>query len=177
MLLSWPHFYNADPDLVNNVDGLSPDRNKHEFQIDILPQLGVGLRAAIRLQINIFIEVDGVSKLEGAKDAYVPIIWFEDGIEELDDEETIDLLQSAVIEPALIHSILYPVLFAVGILAILVNLYCLSKRFNLSGSSSYENSAVSRGGTHALFGLWVVIHLHVKFILGPVAFSLGTRCW
>ena len=56
MLLSWPHFYNADPDLVDNVDGLSPERSKHEFQIDILPQLGVGLRAAARLQINIFIE-------------------------------------------------------------------------------------------------------------------------
>ena len=38
------------------VEGLKPDRDKHEFQIDILPQLGVGLRAAIRMQINIFLE-------------------------------------------------------------------------------------------------------------------------
>ena len=56
MLLSWPHFYRADPDLLTQVDGLQPDKEKHEFAIDILPQLGVGLRAAIRLQINIFIE-------------------------------------------------------------------------------------------------------------------------
>jgi len=127
MLLSWPHFYNGDPRLREIVDGLKPDKEKHEFQIDILPQLGVGLRAAIRLQINIFFETQGVTKLENATDAYVPIVWFEDGIEELDDLETIALLRSAVIQPALIHTILYPVLFAVGILIFLISLACLMR--------------------------------------------------
>ena len=56
MLLSWPHFYGGDPALLQQVEGLDPDKEKHQFGIDILPQLGVGLRAAIRLQINIFIE-------------------------------------------------------------------------------------------------------------------------
>ena len=56
MLLSWPHFYNGDPELLRQVEGIRPDKDKHEFGIDILPQLGVGLRAAVRLQINIFIE-------------------------------------------------------------------------------------------------------------------------
>ena len=56
MLLSWPHFYGGDPTLLEQVEGLSPNKEKHQFGIDILPQLGVGLRAAIRLQINIFIE-------------------------------------------------------------------------------------------------------------------------
>ena len=56
MLLSWPHFYRGDPVLLDQVEGLSPDIGKHQFGIDILPRLGVALRAAIRLQINIFIE-------------------------------------------------------------------------------------------------------------------------
>ena len=56
MLLSWPHFYNGDSWLVSQVEGLRPDKDKHEFGVDILPELGVGLRAAIRMQINIFIE-------------------------------------------------------------------------------------------------------------------------
>ena len=56
MLLSWPHFYNGDEKLLAQVEGLKPDRDKHQFGVDILPQLGVGLRAAIRMQINIFIE-------------------------------------------------------------------------------------------------------------------------
>jgi len=127
MLLSWPHFYNGDTRLLQVVEGLTPDPDKHEFQIDILPQIGVGLRAAIRMQINIFLETQGVTKLENATDAYVPIVWFEDGIEELDDPETINLLRSAVLQPALIHAILYPTLFAVGFLVLLVSLGCLIK--------------------------------------------------
>ena len=110
MLLSWPHFYGGDPSLVEQVEGLSPDIDKHQFGIDILPQLGVGLRAAIRLQINIFLElvlgcyvlsdfilivfrVDGVTALANTTDAFLPIVWFDDGIEELNDPDTISLLK------------------------------------------------------------------------------------
>jgi len=128
MLLSWPHFYNGDKQLVSQVEGLHPDKDKHEFGIDILPQLGVGLRAAVRLQINIFLEVDGIDQLANATDAYVPIVWFDDGLEELDDEETIDLLKSAVVQPVRIQTILYPVLLAVGITTILVTLSILAAR-------------------------------------------------
>jgi len=140
MLLSWPHFYNADPKLLENIDGLKPEQEKHEFQIDILPQIGVGLRAAVRMQINLFIEVDGVQKLENATDAYVPIIWFQDGIESLNDQELIDQLQAAIITPPLIQSILYPVLFAAGIFVIILNLLLLYRNFNNSKKSKYEGS-------------------------------------
>jgi len=97
--------------------------------VDILPQLGVGLRAAIRLQINVFIEVDGIDQLANATDAFVPIVWFDDGLEELDDEETIKLLKSAVVQPAQIQSILYPVLLAVGIAITIVSLILLIIKF------------------------------------------------
>jgi len=58
----------------------------------------------------------------------VPIVWFDDGLEELDDEETIDLLKSAVVQPVKIQTILYPVLLAVGITTILVTLSILTAR-------------------------------------------------
>lgn len=132
MLLSWPHFFKADPKLREQIDGLYPDKDKHELQIDILPQLGVGLRAAIRLQINLFIEVDGVAKLKNAKDAFIPIIWFEDGIEEFDDEDTISLLRSATVEPALIRDVLYPIMFAVGFLFIIIFSILLTLSFRKS---------------------------------------------
>ena len=56
MFLSWPHFYRADPRLREAVLGLQPREDKHQFHLDILPQLGVGLRAAVRLQINILLQ-------------------------------------------------------------------------------------------------------------------------
>lgn len=129
MLLSWPHFYAGEERLVQQVEGLRPSKELHEFGVDILPQLGVGLRAAIRLQINVFIEVDGIDQLANATDAFVPIVWFDDGLEELDDEETIKLLKSAVVQPAQIQSILYPVLLAVGIAITIVSLILLIIKF------------------------------------------------
>ena len=90
------------------------------------------------LQGNIF-RVDGVNKLSNASDAFVPIIWFEDGIEEIDDEETISLLQSAVLKPALIQSILYPILFAVGIFVILLNISLLIRRHFNNESKNFED--------------------------------------
>ena len=37
LMMSWPHFYQADPALLEQVVGLNPDRTKHQFQLDILP--------------------------------------------------------------------------------------------------------------------------------------------
>ncbi|CAG0905642.1 unnamed protein product, partial [Cyprideis torosa] len=52
-LLSFPHFYNADPVFLEGVDGLNPDKNKHQFFFDINPQLGLALQAKARFQINL----------------------------------------------------------------------------------------------------------------------------
>jgi len=146
MLLSWPHFYRGDPSLVEQVEGLSPEKEKHQFAIDILPQLGVGLRAVIRLQINIFIEVDGVRKLENATDTFLPIVWFDDGIEELDDADTIALLKSAVLQPAKIHSILYPVLLVVGGIVFLISstMLCVTWSKKRSSKREYEMQMETR---------------------------------
>jgi len=128
MFLSWPHFYNADPELLKQVGGLNPSKEMNEFHVDILPDLGVGLRAAIRLQINVHMRADGVQKLENATSVYLPIIWFSDGIEEINDPETIDLLKSAITSPAIIRSILYPVLLVIGVLMVLVSLGILARK-------------------------------------------------
>ena len=37
LVLSYPHFYAADAAYLRAVDGLSPDRLKHQFSIDIEP--------------------------------------------------------------------------------------------------------------------------------------------
>jgi len=146
MLLSWPHFYGGDPTLLEQVEGLSPNKEKHQFGIDILPQLGVGLRAAIRLQINIFIEVDGVAKLANATDAFLPIVWFDDGIEELQDPDIIALLKSAVVEPAKIQSILYPVLLVVGCILLVSSCIVMGMRVNNKrrGEREYEMQMENR---------------------------------
>lgn len=36
-LMSWPHFFQADPALLNDKEGLEPDEEKHQFFIDLQP--------------------------------------------------------------------------------------------------------------------------------------------
>lgn len=53
ILMSWPHFYQADNKLINDVKGLKPNQEKHQFYFDIQPKLGTPLRVQARSQINI----------------------------------------------------------------------------------------------------------------------------
>ena len=79
------------------------------------------------LLILCFYRVDGVEKLKNAKETIVPIIWFEDGIEKIDDPELIRLLRSATLDPVLIKDILYPVFFALGLVLIIINSILLAR--------------------------------------------------
>lgn len=42
---SFPHFYLGDPSLLENIEGLKPDPEKHNSYIDIHPTLGMPLGA------------------------------------------------------------------------------------------------------------------------------------
>lgn len=37
VFMSFPHFYNADPFYSQQVDGMKPDKNKHEFFVALEP--------------------------------------------------------------------------------------------------------------------------------------------
>ena len=37
VMLSWPHFFQADPKLIRDVEGLSPNKEKHQFHIELQP--------------------------------------------------------------------------------------------------------------------------------------------
>lgn len=53
------HFYGGDQDLLNGIQGLSPDKSLHESFIDVEPLTGFVLRASLRFQINV-----NVSRME-----------------------------------------------------------------------------------------------------------------
>lgn len=43
MFISHPHFYNADPSLVNAVEGLNPSKEHHALFLDVHPVGGLAL--------------------------------------------------------------------------------------------------------------------------------------
>lgn len=84
--ISFPHFVNGDPFLLEGVTGLAPNLAKHAFILDIIPELGVPLRVAARLQINMHVlpypghkmmHFDRIDILRSVPDVYLPTLWFE----------------------------------------------------------------------------------------------------
>jgi len=114
IVLSWPHFLHAEEKYRNAVQGLSPTEKDHGFWFDIQPVTGTTLSAKARIQINIMVKQRGYTHLENVKSTVVPLLWFEEGIDEL-GEDIITVLKRAAVDPVTFRQyILY--LFAVLIL-------------------------------------------------------------
>ncbi|CAK9816428.1 Scavenger receptor class B member 1 [Anthophora quadrimaculata] len=82
--LSFPHFYKADPSLLDAVHGLKPDRDIHETYFKVQPKLGVPLEGKVRVQLNLKVERQPhITVVSNFPDIVFPIMWLEEGIEEL----------------------------------------------------------------------------------------------
>ncbi|XP_075900932.1 lysosome membrane protein 2c [Nelusetta ayraudi] len=56
IIMSSPHFYQADHKFVDDVFGMRPRKELHQTAIDINPLTGIILQAAKRLQVNVFVQ-------------------------------------------------------------------------------------------------------------------------
>ncbi|XP_058812282.1 scavenger receptor class B member 1-like [Topomyia yanbarensis] len=81
--VSLPHFYKGDPTLVEAVDGLKPDKEKHDAIIIMQPQLGIPMKASIRVQINLLTNVSFNADLRSFHNRVIPLIWAEMAVEKL----------------------------------------------------------------------------------------------
>ncbi|XP_017886881.1 scavenger receptor class B member 1 [Ceratina calcarata] len=82
--ISFPHFYKADPNLLNAVHGLKPNVDIHETYFKIQPKLGVPLEGKVRIQLNLKVERQPqIGVVSSFPDIMFPIMWVEEGIEEL----------------------------------------------------------------------------------------------
>ena len=52
LALSFPHFYQADESYLDGVYGLRPEKEKHEFTLDVVPEFGFPL--ALRPGFQVF---------------------------------------------------------------------------------------------------------------------------
>ncbi|XP_041095852.1 scavenger receptor class B member 1-like, partial [Polyodon spathula] len=77
VFISHPHFYNADPVLLQTVDGLNPNEEEHGLFIDIHPKTGIPMNCSIRLQLSLYIKkVSGISETGKISPVVMPMIWF-----------------------------------------------------------------------------------------------------
>ena len=117
IVLSWPHFLGADQKYRDAVEGLNPEKvqkkilenislnifpslqSKHGFWFDIQDVTGTTLSAKARFQINMKVpNLESFSDLSKVKTAVIPIVWLEEGIDEL-GPKIVGVLKKAVTEP------------------------------------------------------------------------------
>ncbi|KAK6640144.1 hypothetical protein RUM44_011830 [Polyplax serrata] len=86
VFISFPHFYLADSTYVNAVEGLKPNKSKHEFYITIHELTGLPLEVCAQLQINVLLEpIPLVPIFSKVPKIYVPMMWFRQRIELTDE--------------------------------------------------------------------------------------------
>jgi len=82
--LSFPHFYQADPSFLEAVSGLSPNKEKHQFYVDVAPDFGFPLAIRPRFQLNAIIKRDTDIEMMSnfAEELILPFLWAQDGFSE-----------------------------------------------------------------------------------------------
>ncbi|GIY62944.1 scavenger receptor class B member 1 [Caerostris darwini] len=76
VLLSFPHFYMADPIYRKDIDGLEPNETHHDSHLDVDPVTGISLDVQIRFQVNVQMSrVRGVLQMDDIPEGVFPILW------------------------------------------------------------------------------------------------------
>ncbi|CAF0832095.1 unnamed protein product [Brachionus calyciflorus] len=79
--VSQPHFLNADDKFVNDLKGLQPDNNLHDFVIHFEPTTAVPLGGNIRLQVSFYLlQHDKINLVKNVKPVLFPVVWFDEAI-------------------------------------------------------------------------------------------------
>ncbi|XP_024868654.1 scavenger receptor class B member 1 [Temnothorax curvispinosus] len=128
VLLTFPHFYLADPALREAVTGISPpEAEKHQLYIDVQPIMGTAMKARARVQINLAVsQVRDIKQVASFPDIIFPIMWFEDCVDEL-PQEMRSLLKLVVDLPPVAHAAVSGALAAIGAIVLLGALMCLAR--------------------------------------------------
>uniref|UniRef100_A0A668UJH0 Scavenger receptor class B, member 2a n=1 Tax=Oreochromis aureus TaxID=47969 RepID=A0A668UJH0_OREAU len=86
IVVSFPHFYQADPAYINAIDGLNPNKEEHETYLDLQPMTGVPIRTSKRAQLNMILKrVTGFPKTRNIAETIFPIM-FVNEMATIDDE-------------------------------------------------------------------------------------------
>ncbi|OAD62418.1 Protein croquemort, partial [Eufriesea mexicana] len=84
--ISLPHFYLADPSYTNNIEGMKPDKEKHQISLSLEPKTGVPLNVSAQLQLNLLVKQDSImSMFKNIKTTFVPMLWFTQEVYLTDD--------------------------------------------------------------------------------------------
>ncbi|XP_060746357.1 lysosome membrane protein 2c [Tachysurus vachellii] len=128
IIMSSPHFYQADKKFSDDVYGMRPKKEEHQTAIDINPLTGLVVQAAKRLQVNVFIEKLPAFRQTGdVRTLVYPVMYINESV--LVDEDSAKKLQSVVNQANVVINVPF-IIIGVGILLgiVFIVLMCRQER-------------------------------------------------
>ncbi|XP_018408784.1 PREDICTED: lysosome membrane protein 2 [Nanorana parkeri] len=114
IILSSPHFYQADESIVKSIEGISPNQDDHETFMDINPLTGILLRAAKRMQVNVHVrQIPTFSTTKNIQTLYFPVMHLSETA--LIDDESSEKLRTVLLKARLVANIPF-IIMGLGIL-------------------------------------------------------------
>ncbi|XP_047513560.1 scavenger receptor class B member 1 [Pieris napi] len=167
--LSYPHFYDADPSLLEAVEGLSPDKEKHESYFLIQPKIGVPLEGQIRVQLNLKVDSASnirVNNIHKFPDMVFPVMWLQEGIEEVTTPIWRLIFLATAFGPVFAPIVSYSLIIC-GILLIIYVFIKAYKKFVI-GQNSIEivelgRETLRRGSTLIINGSKLLNHKETSY--------------
>uniref|UniRef100_A0A1B6L3M1 Uncharacterized protein n=1 Tax=Graphocephala atropunctata TaxID=36148 RepID=A0A1B6L3M1_9HEMI len=76
-MVSWPHFYLADPSYSQAIVGMRPDPDQHQFYMDMAEVTSVPLSVRGRMQLNMLMQtIPDIDLFKNIKRTVMPMMWF-----------------------------------------------------------------------------------------------------
>ncbi|KAG7320876.1 hypothetical protein KOW79_015291 [Hemibagrus wyckioides] len=128
IIMSSPHFYQADEKFADDVFGMRPTKEEHETAIDINPLTGIVVQAAKRLQVNVFIEkLSGFSQTGNVRTLVYPVMYINESV--LIDGDSAKKLKVLVTEANVVINVPF-IIIGFGILLgiVFIVLMCRQER-------------------------------------------------
>nr|QLI62111.1 sensory neuron membrane protein 1 [Streltzoviella insularis] len=118
MYVSMPHYLESDPELLQNVKGLTPDINAHGIQIDFEPITGTPLVARQRIQFNLqLLKNDKLDLFKDLPDTIAPLFWIEEGLAL--NKTFVNMMKHQLFIPKRVVGVVRWLLLSFGILGVL----------------------------------------------------------
>ncbi|XP_069781585.1 lysosome membrane protein 2-like isoform X2 [Narcine bancroftii] len=114
IIISSPHFYQADQKYIDDIEGMHPNKTNHETYLDINPLTGFLVRAAKRIQVNVYIEqVTGFHQTGNVQSLVFPIMYLNESF--LIDDLSAAKLNSMLLQTEVITAVPF-MMMGLGIL-------------------------------------------------------------
>ncbi|CAH0553092.1 unnamed protein product [Brassicogethes aeneus] len=145
--MSHPHFFNGDPSLVKQVNGMNPDREIHDSLAQVHPTFGVPLDGHLKVQINLDVGQTRMNyRTTPLNGLHLPLFWLELTVGDFPDLVYYSILFSCHILPVAQTIIMYLLGFIglalISTSALLVLFFNAPSKFNDRLSLKKDYSAI-----------------------------------